>query len=153
MWPGRQTCFCNTQAHELRTGGYARAAPRLTPGKVALFILAGGRRCPEGSQRTKARRPGWAGGWGQAKDSFGNCCASVTKPCKPAALDFGISLFLSPHQRMCQCLCLHNNLVVFSRSPLKSQKCSNRDTWASSNEEDSVAHGPKASSIPHHCKR
>lgn len=117
--------FCNIQAHGLRTEdmwGSTWTDSR----KTAPFFLAGGGRCPEGSQRTKARRPGRAGSWGQAKASFGSCWAPVTKFCKPAALDFGISLFLSPHQRMFQCLCLHNNLGLFSWSPLKSQSAQTR---------------------------
>lgn len=49
-------------------------------------------------------------GPGQVKASLGSLWAAIMKSCTSVALDFGISLFFSPHPRMCQFLCLHNNL-------------------------------------------
>lgn len=105
-----------------------------------------------GPQRVRVRRPqgleaGMDRGSGQVKASLGSLWAAVMKSCTSVALDFGISLFFSPHPRMFQLLCLHNNLEF-----LKVTEVPKPGHLSLSKEDDSVAWGPKAP-IPYIRKR
>lgn len=97
-----------------------------------------------GPPRVRVRRPqgleaGMDRGSGQVKASLGSLWAAVMKSCTSVALDFGISLFFSPHPRMFQLLCLHNNLEF-----LKVTEVPKPGHLSLSKEDDSVAWGPKA---------